>query len=416
MRRVVITGLGAITPLGNNVKDFWINLVNGKSGAVPITKFDPTNFKTKFACEVKDFDALNYLEKSESRKVDLFSQYAIAATDECIKDAQINKENCDYDRIGVIWATGIGGINTIEKELISFSLNGLLPRFSPFFITKMIPNIAAGVITIRHGFRGVSYATVSACTSSNHAIANALYLIRSGKAKIIIAGGSEAPIAQAAIGGFNASKALSVRNDSPETASRPFDKTRDGFVMGEGAGALVLEDMDHAIRRGANIYCEIASCGFASDAYHITASHPEGAGAVLAINDALTEAGIKPGDVDYINAHATSTPNGDISECKAISNVFANSLGSLNISSTKSMTGHLLGGAGGVEAIACVLSIKNSRVPPTINLTDIDPLIDKDLNLTPNKFVEKEINVAMNNTFGFGGQIVVSLFRKYEGN
>jgi 3-oxoacyl-[acyl-carrier-protein] synthase II len=416
MRRVVITGLGAITPLGNNVNDFWKNLINGKSGAVPITKFDTNNFKTKFACEVKDFDPLNFVEKSEARKVDLFTHYAIAASDECIKDAQLNKDNCDFNRVGVIWGTGTGGIHTIEEELISFSRNGMIPRFSPFFITKMIPNMAAGVITIRNGFRGVSFATVSACTSSNNAIADALYLIKSGKANVIIAGGSEAPISKASVGGFNASKALSMRNDSPETASRPFDKTRDGFVIGEGAGALILEDMDHAVKRGAKIYCEIVSCGFASDAYHITASHPEGEGAVLAMEDALSEAGISPAEVDYINAHATSTPIGDISECKAISKVFGGSLNTLNVSATKSMTGHLLGGAGAIEAIACVMAIKNNRIPPTINLNEIDPLIDKNLRLTPNIFIEKEVNFAMNNTFGFGGQIVVSLFKKLKLN
>jgi 3-oxoacyl-[acyl-carrier-protein] synthase II len=379
MHRVVITGLGAVTPLGNNVTDFWKNLIDGKSGAVPITKFDPKNFKTKFACEVKNFDPLNFLEKSEARKIDLFTQYAIAATDECVKDSQITKDNCDYNRVGVIWGTGVGGIQTIEEEMISFARNAEIPRFSPFFITKMIANIASGVITIRHGFRGVSFATVSACTSSNNAIADALYLIKCGKAKIIIAGGSEAPITKASIGGFNASKALSVRNDSPESASRPFDLTRDGFVMGEGAGAIVVEEMEHAIKRGANIYCELISCGFASDAYHITASHPDGEGAILAIEDALSEATITPGDVDYINAHATSTPIGDISECKAISKVFANSLDSLNVSATKSMTGHLLGGAGAVEAIACILAIKNNIVPPTINLTEIDPISKKNL-------------------------------------
>jgi 3-oxoacyl-[acyl-carrier-protein] synthase II len=416
MHRVVITGLGAITPLGNNVNDFWNNLIKGKSGAVPITKFDTTDFKTKFACEVKDFDILRYVEKSESRKLDLYTLYAIAATDECIKDAQMSKDNCDYNRVGVIWGTGMGGIHTIEEELISFNQNGMIPRFSPFFITKMIPNMASGAITIRNGFRGLSFATVSACTSSHNAIADALYLIRSGKAKIIIAGGSEAPISQASIGGFNASKALSMRNDSPTTASRPFDKTRDGFVIGEGAGALVIEDMDHAVKRGAKIYCEIVSCGFASDAYHITASHPEGEGAILAIEDALSEAGIKPDKVDYINAHATSTPIGDISECKAISKVFANSLSSLHISATKSMTGHLLGGAGAVEAISCILAIKNNIVPPTINLNEIDPLINENLMLTPNKSIEKEIKYAMNNTFGFGGHILVSLFKKVDHN
>lgn len=412
MHRVVITGLGAITPIGNDVNDYWNNLIQGTSGAVPITRFDTTNFKTKFACQVKNFDPTQYIEKSDIRKIDLFTQYAFVASDECIKDAGLTKENCDFKKVGVIWATGMGGINTIEEELCSFHKGGQIPRFSPFFISKMIPNIAAGLITIRNGFQGVSYATLSACTSSNNAIADAFYLIRSGKAKVVLAGGSEAPITQASIGGFNASRALSVRNNSCETASRPFDKTRDGFVMGEGAGSIVFEEMQHAIKRGAKIYCEIVGCGFASDAYHLTASHPDGEGAIMAITDVLNEAQIDASQVDYINAHATSTPVGDISECKAISKVFEKSLDRLHISSSKSMTGHLLGGAGVIEAIACVLSIKNGIIPPTINLSEIDAEINEKLQLTPNKLVEKEVNIAMNNTFGFGGHIVVSLFKK----
>jgi 3-oxoacyl-[acyl-carrier-protein] synthase II len=414
MHRVVVTGLGAITPIGNNLNSYWNNLIKGKSGAVPITKFDTTNFKTKFACEVKDFEPTNYIEKSEIRKIDLFTQYAFVASDECIRDAKLTRENCDFKKVGVIWATGIGGINTIEEELCLFHQNGQIPRFSPFFISKMIPNIAAGLITIRNGFQGVSYATLSACTSSNNAIADAFYLIRSGKAKVILAGGSEAPITQAAIGGFNASRALSIRNDTCETASRPFDKTRDGFVMAEGAGAMILEELEHAIKRGAKIYGEVAGCGFASDAFHLTASHPEGEGAIMAMIDALDESQVNVSQVDYINAHATSTPVGDISECKAISTVFENYLSKLHVSATKSMTGHLLGGAGVIEAIACLLSIINSIVPPTINLTEIDPIINTKLQLTPNKPVEKEVNVAMNNTFGFGGHIVVSIFKKYN--
>lgn len=415
MRRVVVTGMGAITPIGNSVKELWDNLVAGKSGAAPITKFDTTNFKTKFACELKGFDPQNYLERSEARKMDPFTQYAFAAVDDCMKDSGIDLTNCDVKKIGVLWATGVGGIQTIEEEYSSYLKNGNIPRFSPFFIIKMIPNIASGQISIKYGLKGISYSTVSACTSSNNAITEAFNLIRIGKANVILAGGSEAPITQTSIGGFNSLKALSERNDSPETASRPFDKNRDGFVMGEGAGVLMLEDLEHALKRGAKIYCEVGGYGCASDAFHITAPHPEGEGAVTAMRDAIEEAGLKPEDVDYVNAHATSTPIGDPSECIAIGKVFEKSLDKLHVSGTKSMTGHLLGAAGAVEGIATVLSIYNGIVPPTINIGEIDPVINPALNLTPNKSVKKEVNVAINNTFGFGGHIVVSLFRKYKG-
>ncbi len=414
MRRVVITGMGAITSIGNNVPELWNNLKAGKSGAGPITKFDTTNFKTKFACEVKGFDPLNYMEKSEARKMDLFTQFAFGAVDECMKDSKLDLGACDRKKVGVIWATGVGGIQTIEEEFAAYLNGGCIPRFSPFFIIKMIPNIAAGQITIKYGLKGVSYSTVSACTSSNNAITEAFNMIRIGKANVILAGGSEAAITQTSIGGFNALRALSERNDNPEKASRPFDKSRDGFVMGEGAGVLMIEDLEHALARGAKIYCEIGGYGCASDSYHITAPHPEGEGAVNAMIDAIQEAGLQPEDVDYVNAHATSTPVGDPSECIAISKVFGNSLDKLHVSGTKSMTGHLLGAAGAVEGIASVLAIYNNVIPPTINIEEIDPVINPALNLTPNKCVEKEVNVAINNTFGFGGHIVVSLFKKYK--
>jgi 3-oxoacyl-[acyl-carrier-protein] synthase II len=414
MKRAVITGLGAVTPIGNNVNDFWGNLINGKSGAAIITKFDPTNYKTKFACEVKAFDPLQYMEKQEVRKTDSFTQYALAATDECIKDSGLNLELCDLNKIGVIVATGIGGMLTFEDEVLNFGENGKVPRFSPFFITKMIPNIAAGQISIKYGLHGISYSMASACASSNNAIANALDLIRLGRANIIIAGGTEAPITQAAIGGFNSMKALSTLNDSPETASRPFDKNRDGFVSGEGAGVLMIEELEHALNRGAKIYCELAGYGAASDAYHVVATHPEGLGAVLAMEGALVDAGLTANDVTYINAHATSTPIGDISECKAIEKVFSQSLNIIHISATKSMTGHLLGAAGAIEAIACIKSIENSIIPPTINLDEIDPLINSLLDFTPHKSRKKEVLVALNNTFGFGGHTVSTVFKKYQ--
>ena len=412
MKRAVITGLGAVTPLGNNVNEFWTNLIQGKSGAGPITRFDTTNHKTKFACEVKNFDPLLYVEKSEARKMDLFTLYSIAAADECIKDSGLDIANCDLNRIGVIMATGIGGINTLEAELKNFFENPGYPRFNPFFITKMISNIAAGQITIRYGFHGVSYAITSACAASNNAIANALDLIRLGRANIILAGGAEATITQTAIGGFNSMKALSTMNETPETASRPFDKTRDGFVAGEGAGILMIEELEHALKRGARIYCELAGYGAASDAYHVAATHPEGLGAVLAMQEALNDAGIKASDVSYINAHATSTPIGDISECKAIAKVFEGSLENLQISATKSMTGHLLGAAGAVEAIACIKAIGQNIIPPTINLSEPDPEMDPRLNFTPDTALNKEVTIALNNTFGFGGHTSTTVFRK----
>ncbi len=414
MKRAVITGVGAVTPIGNNVEDFWQNLINGKSGAAAITKFDTTYHKTKFACEVKDFDPLQYINKQEARKMDPFTQYALAATDECINDSGIDLETCDRNKIGVIVATGIGGMQTFEEEILSFGENGKIPRFNPFFITKMIPNMATGQISIRYGFHGMSYSIISACASSNSAIANALDLIRLGRANIIIAGGAEAPITQGSIGGFNAMKALSTRNDSPETASRPFDESREGFVAGEGAGILMIEELEHALKRGAKIYCELVGYGAASDAYHVAATHPEGLGAILAMEGALADSGLTAADVTYINAHATSTPVGDISECKAIVKVFGQSLNKIQVSATKSMTGHLLGAAGVIEAIACIKSIGQSIIPPTINLNQIDAEISSQLDFTSPKAIEREVNVVLNNTFGFGGHTVTTAFKKYQ--
>ncbi len=414
MRRAVVTGLGAITPIGNNVEDFWANLIIGKSGAAAITKFDATHHKTQFACEVKNFDALQYIEKNEIRKIDLFTQYALAATGECIIDSGLNLDKCDLNKVGVIMATGMGGIQTFEEEILNFGQNGLIPRFNPFFATKMIPNIAAGQISIRYGFHGISYSIASACASSNNAIANALDLIRMGRANIIIAGGAEATITSGAIGCFNSMKALSTRNDSPEVASCPFSKMRDGFVMGEGSGVLMVEELEHALKRGAKIYCELVGYGAASDAYHVAAPHPEGLGAILSMEGALSDAGLTTDDVSYINAHATSTPAGDISECKAIAKVFNQSLNKIKISATKSMTGHLLGAAGAIEAIACIKAIEQNTIPPTINLNENDPDIDPQLDLTPNKAIKKEILIALNNTFGFGGHTVTTVFKKYR--
>lgn len=413
MKRAVITGLGAVTPIGNNVADFWRNLTDGKCGAAPITRFNTTNHKTKFACEVKGFDPSQLFEKAEIRKMDLYTLFALAATEECMKDSGINLEACDRNKMGVILATGIGGMQTFEEEMLKFGENPQNPRFSPFFITKMISNIATGQISIRYGLHGISYSVTSACASSNNGIANALDLIRLGRANVIIAGGSEASITEASIGGFNSMKALSTRNDSPETASRPFDKTRDGFVAGEGAGVLMIEELEHALNRGAKIYCELSGYGAASDAYHVAATHPEGLGAVLAMEGALADANIKPEEVSYVNAHATSTPVGDISECLAIEKVFQHVLDKLHISATKSMTGHLLGAAGAIEAIACVKAIDQGIIPPTINLGELDPEISSKLNLTANKARKDEVNVALNNTFGFGGHTLSTVFRKY---
>jgi 3-oxoacyl-[acyl-carrier-protein] synthase II len=413
MKRAVITGLGAVTPIGNNVNDFWSNLAKGTSGAAAITKFDTSNYKTKFACEVKGFDPLLFIDKQEVRKMDLFTQYALAATGECIVDSGLNLSETDLTRVGVILATGIGGMLTFEEEILSFGQGGKIPKFSPFFITKMIPNIGAGQISIKYGFQGVSYSIASACASSNNAIGSALDLIRMGRADIVVAGGAEASITQAAIGGFSSIKALSTRNDTPETACRPFDVSRDGFVAGEGAGILLIEELEHAIKRGAKIYCELVGYGAASDAYHVVATHPEGLGAILAMEGALRDAGITAREVSYVNAHATSTPLGDISECKAIEKVFAGLFDKVNISATKSMTGHLLGAAGAIEAIACVKAVENNTVPPTINLNETDPEINAQLNLTPNKAVKKQVDIALNNTFGFGGHTSTTIFKNY---
>jgi len=413
MRRVVITGVGAVTPIGNNVREFWSSLISGKSGAAPITRFDTTNYKTKFACEVKNFDPLKYLEKQEARKMDLYTQYAIAATEECMEDSGLDLKKTNLDRVGVILATGIGGMQTLEDELLNFGENGQVPRFSPFFITKILSNIASGHIAIRYGLHGVNYSVTSACASSNNAIANALDIIRLGRADIVLAGGSEATITKAAIGGFNSIKALSVLNDSPELASRPFDRRRDGFVAGEGSGVIMVEELEHAIKRGAHIYCELAGAGSACDAYHVTATHPEGYGAILAMREALKDAGLDASDVTYINAHATSTQIGDISECKAIGEVFAQSLEHVQISSTKSMTGHLLGAAGAIESIACIKSIENNIIPPTINLNEPDPELNPFFNFTPDKACERNVMAALNNTFGFGGHTSTTVFKKY---
>jgi 3-oxoacyl-[acyl-carrier-protein] synthase II len=414
MKRAVITGLGAITPIGNDVNIYWQNLLAGKSGSAPITHFDTTNHKTKFACEVKGFDPLQYFEKQEAKRMDLYTQYAMAAADECVKDSGIDFANTNVNRIGVIIASGIGGIGTFEEEVTSFAQGGGNPRFSPFFITKMIANMATGLISIKYGLHGVTYTTVSACASSNNAICNALDLIRLGRVDAIIAGGAEACITQSSIGGFNSIKALSTLNDSPKTASRPFDKTRDGFVAGEGAGILMIEELEHAVKRGAKIYCELVGYGAASDGYHITATHPEGLGAVLAMQTALADAGLTTADVDYINAHATSTPVGDISECKAIEKVFGESLGKINIGATKSMTGHLLGAAGAIEAIACIKAIEQNKIPPTINTKEVDPEFNPAFNFTLGSSCSKEVNVAINNTFGFGGHTSTSVFKKYK--
>ena len=414
MKRAVITGLGAVTPIGNNVSDFWLNLLKGVSGAANITRFDTTHHKTKFACEVRNFSPLEYMEKQEARKMDLFTQYALAATAECIKDSGLHPGKDDLSKTGVIIATGIGGMWTFEEEILNFGQNEKIPRFNPFFITKMIPNIAAGQISIKYGMNGLSYSISSACASSNHAIGIALDLIRAGRTSMIIAGGSEAPVTQASIGGFNAMKALSTLNSSPETASRPFDVARDGFVAGEGAGILMIEELEHAIQRGAKIYCELVGYGAASDAYHVTATHPEGLGAVMAMEEALNDAKLTPDEIIYINAHATSTQIGDISEYKAIEQIFGQTIDHLQISATKSMTGHLLGAAGAIEAIACIKSIENSAIPPTINFNQIDPAINPRLNITPNEACKKDVHTAMNNTFGFGGHTATTIFTKYE--
>lgn len=414
LKRVVVTGLGAITPLGKNVPEYWEGLTKGVSGADYIQQFDCAKFKTRFACEVKNFEPTEYLDKKEARKLDRFTQFALVASDEAVKDAGISKENVDQDRVGVIFASGIGGITTFQDDVMEFARGDGTPRFNPFFIPKMILDIAAGQISMRYGFRGPNFAVVSACASSTNAIIDAYDTIRLGKADIILTGGSEAVISESGVGGFNAMKALSERNDDPKTASRPFDKDRDGFVMGEGAGVLVLEDLDHALARGAKIYCEIAGGGATADAYHITAPHPEGLGAKNVMSIALAEAGMVPEDIDYINVHGTSTPLGDIAETKAILHVFGESAHKLNISSTKSMTGHCLGAAGVVEALACILAVTKDVIPPTINHFTDDPAFDPKLNFTFNKAQERVVNAALSNTFGFGGHNASIILKKYK--
>jgi len=414
LKRVVVTGIGALTPLGNNLNDYWTGLINGVPGADFIKQFDATKFKTRFACELKNFDPLQFLDRKEARKLDRFTQTAIAASDEAVKDAGISKENVNTDRVGVVFASGIGGITTFQEEVANFAKGDGTPRFNPFFIPKMILDIAAGHISMRHGFRGPNFAVVSACASSTNAIMEAFNLIRLGMVDIVLGGGSESVIIEAGVGGFNAMKALSERNDDPKTASRPYDKDRDGFVMGEGAGVLVLEEYEHAKARGAKIYCEIAGAGATADAHHITAPHPEGLGAKNVMNAALRDAGMKPTDIDYINTHGTSTPLGDISEVKAIMDVFGDHAFNVNISSTKSMTGHCLGAAGVIEAIACIMSVVNDIVPPTINHFTDDPELDPRLNFTFHKSQQRTVRAALSNTFGFGGHNACVIVKKYE--
>ena len=412
LKRAVVTGLGAITPIGNTVPDFWDGLVSGRSGAASIQHFDASKFKTQFACEVKNFDPSNVLDRKQTRKLDLFSQYALVSTEEAINDSGLELNKLNKDRAGVIWASGIGGFKSFLDEVSNFTSGDGTPRFNPFFIPKMIPDIAAGHISIKYGFRGPNYATVSACASSTNALIDAFNYIRLGKADVFITGGSEAGVNQAGIGGFNAMHALSTRNDEPQKASRPFDLNRDGFVLGEGASALVIEEYEHAKKRGANIYCELAGGGMSADAHHITAPHPDGTGAVNVMKTTIEDAGVLKEEIDYINVHGTSTPLGDISETKAIKKVFEQHAYNLNISSTKSMTGHLLGAAGAIEAIATILAIKNKTIPPTINFTTPDPQIDSRLNITPNKAQRKEIKMAISNTFGFGGHNASVLFKQ----
>jgi 3-oxoacyl-[acyl-carrier-protein] synthase II len=418
MRRVVVTGLGAITPLGNSVAEFWENIVAGKSGAGPLTKFDTTKFKTNFGCEVRGFNPEDYMDKKESRKYDLFTQYAIAASEEAIKDSGLDFSTMDIAQraeIGVIWASGNGGIGTFEEQLKEFWEGDGTPRFNPYFIPKIIVDIAAGVISIRHGLHGPNYCTVSACASSNTAIIAAFDTIRLNKANVVIAGGSEAAITASSMGGFNSAQALSKRNEEPQKASRPFDRDRDGFVIGEGAGALILEELEHALSRGAHIYAEITGGGMAADAYHLTGTAPDGIGATLGIQKALKDAGIQPEDIDYINAHATSTPIGDISELIGIGNVFSTRAQPVHVSATKSMTGHLLGAAGAIEGIICALAVKHDIIPATINLENPDEGTPAGLNLVMGKSLETEVNYALNNTFGFGGHTASSVFKKYRG-
>ncbi|MEC7124665.1 MAG: beta-ketoacyl-ACP synthase II [Bacteroidota bacterium] len=411
-RRVVITGLGALTPLGNTLPAYWEGLLSGTSGAAPITHFDSSKFKTQFACEVKDFDPLNFMDRKEARKYDRFAQYALVSTDEAITDAGLDFEKEDRDRIGVIWGAGIGGLETFQNEVLNFAKGEGSPRFNPFFIPKMISDIAPGLISIKHGLRGPNFATVSACASSSNAMIDSLNYIRMGFADIIVSGGSEAAVTIAGIGGFNAMNALSTRNEDPKTASRPFDRDRDGFVLGEGAGALILEEYEHAKARGAKIYAELAGGGLSADAHHMTAPHPEGIGAKKVMINCLHDAGLNPEDVDTINMHGTSTPLGDVAETNAVKAVFGDHAYKININSTKSMTGHLLGAAGAIEAIACIMAIKNSIVPPTINHQTVDEQFDPKINFTFGESQKRNINVALSNTFGFGGHNACLIFKK----
>ena len=413
LKRVVVTGMGALTPIGNSLNDYWDALIAGKSGAAPISLFDASLFKTKFACEVKNFNVEDYIDKKEARKLDQFSQYAIVSASEAMADSALIESNPNLDRIGVIWGSGVGGLKTFQDEAKAFFEGDGTPRFNPFFIPKMIADIAAGHISIKYGLRGPNYVTVSACASSTNAIIDSFNLIRLGKADAIVTGGSEAAVNEMGMGGFNALKALSTRNDSPETASRPFDVERDGFVLGEGAGALILEEYGHAMKRGAKIYAEVIGGGMSGDAYHMTAPHPEGLGARNTMLAAIEDAEIDPTEIDYVNVHGTSTPLGDIAEVKAIQAVFGEHAYNLNISSTKSMTGHLLGAAGAIEAIACVLAVKNDIVPPTINHFNDDPEIDYKLNFTFNKAQKRVVNVALSNTFGFGGHNTSVIVKKF---
>jgi 3-oxoacyl-[acyl-carrier-protein] synthase II len=413
LKRAVITGIGTINPLGNSVEEYFDNLIKGVSGADLITRFDATNYKTKFACEVKNYDPNNYFDRKEGRKSDLYSQFGIIAADQAIVDSGLDIEKVNHDKVGVIWASGIGGIQTFTEEVKGYVENKFVPRFNPFFVPKMIADICAGQISMKYGFRGPNYATVSACASSTHAMIDAFNLIRLGKASVIVAGGSEAAVCEAGIGGFNAAQALSTNNDNYKTASRPFDKTRDGFVMGEGGAGLVIEEYEHAIARGARIYAEIIGGGMTADAYHLTAPHPEGLGAKNVMIIALEDAGLSSGDIDYVNVHGTSTPIGDIAELKAVQAVFGEHAHKLYISSTKSMTGHLLGAAGALEALACICAMQKSMIPPTINFEFDDPEIDYSLNLTLNKTQGHNVNYALSNTFGFGGHNASIILKKF---
>ena len=413
-RRVVVTGMGALTPIGNDVSEFWESLISGVSGAANITYFDASKFKTKFACEIKGYNPEDYFERKEARKMDRFAQYALVSVDEAIKDSGLNIDSLNKNTSGVIWGSGIGGLKTFQDEVLSFGDGNGTPRFNPFFIPKMISDIAPGMISIKYGFRGPNFATVSACASSANAITDALNYIRLGYADVMITGGSEAGVVKASIGGFNALHALSTRNDDPKTASRPFDKGRDGFVMGEGAGALILESHEHAKARGAKIYAELIGAGLSADAFHITAPHPEGLGAIAVMNNCINDAGVNPNKVDTINMHGTSTPLGDVAETMALSSVFGEHLYEMNINSTKSMTGHLLGAAGAVEAISSILSIKNNLVPPTINFETADEKIDSKINFTFNKAQKRNVDCAMSNTFGFGGHNACLMFSRFD--